>query len=174
MIEVSISAAARERLDDLRPLYFALYEHERKISPIPMTEPRERARRERRATYAQAFADGRALLLIAEDGDALVGYAFALLHEANDDTFELAPRYAELYSLAVAPGLRSGGIGTALVQALDANLSELDVTALIVAVTTTNHDALRFYQRLGLIPVETLLYRFTSAGDGCGSSSVRR
>ena len=99
------------------------------------------------------------MLHLALQADRLVGYAFTVLHDGTDDTFQLAPRYAELYTLAVAPDARGGGIGTALLDAVDATLDELGITSLTVAVMTDNEAAIRLYRRRGLVPAELILMR---------------
>ena len=84
------------------------------------------------------------------------------LHDGPDDTFAVGARYAELYSLSVAPEARGGGVGTALMDALDERLTELGIADLSIAVMAGNEDALRFYRRRGLVPVEVVLWRVPS------------
>jgi GNAT superfamily N-acetyltransferase len=49
----------------------------------------------------------------------LIGYALVLVSDAGDDTFELTPGYAELYTLTVAPEARGAGVGGRLMDAVD-------------------------------------------------------
>ena len=105
------------------------------------------------------MAAGDALVLVARRGGAVVGYAVAHLQDGPDDTFAVGARYAELYSLSVAPEARGAGVGTALMDALDERLAELGITDLSVAVMAANEDAIRFYRRRGLVPVELVLWR---------------
>ena len=156
---VEIVRAGIDRVEDLRPLFLALHDHHRGVSAVPLTEPDARAWAARVATYTAHFVDDRAILHVATRAGALVGYAFTVVHDGTNDTFELAPRYAELYSLAVAPGARGGGIGTALLDALDATLDDLGIGALTVAVMAANEAAIGLDQRRGLVPGELVLYR---------------
>jgi ribosomal protein S18 acetylase RimI-like enzyme len=105
------------------------------------------------------MATGDALVLAARRGGVLVGYAVAHLRDGPDDTFAVGARYAEVFSLSVAPEARSGGVGTALMDALDERLAELGIADLSVGVMAGNEDALRFYRRRGLVPVELFLWR---------------
>ena len=167
---IEIVRAGAERIGELRPLFLALHDHHREVSAIPLTEPDDRAWRERAATYAGFFGDGSAILHLALRDGVAVGYAFTVLHDGTDDTFELAPRYAELYTLAVAAETRGGGIGSQLLDAVDATLDDLGIGSLTVAVMVHNEAAIRLYQRRGLVPGELILYRI---GRGGGSGDGR-
>ena len=155
-----------ERVGDLRSLFLALHDHHRGVSEIPLTEPDDRAWSARAATYAGFFGDGSAILHLALRDGVAVGYAFTVVHDGTDDTFELAPRYAELYTLAVATEARGVGIGNQLLDALDATLDELGVESLTVAVMARNEAAIRLYRRRGLVPGELILYRIGRGGSG--------
>jgi ribosomal protein S18 acetylase RimI-like enzyme len=159
MAPARIATAGRERLDDLEPLYAALHAHHREVSAVPLTEPIPRAFAARRATYAEHLDAGRALLHLATVDGRDVGYAFTIVHESGDDTFPLAPRHAELYTLAVLPEARGRGVGTQLLDAVDAALDERGIGSLVVAVMADNAAAIRLYERRGLVPGELVLYR---------------
>src|SRR5262249_3630320 len=76
-------------------------------------------------------AGRRAIALVAAlPPSAAVGYLFAQLHDGPDDTFAVGSRYAEIYSLSVAPARRRHGVGTSLPDALDRRLAELDIVDL--------------------------------------------
>jgi GNAT superfamily N-acetyltransferase len=98
-----------------------------------------------------------------ERGGDPVGYALVVWHEGADDTFPLAPRYAELYTLSVAERARGAGVGGRLLDAVDEALADEGDPPLAIAVMAANTDALRFYARRGLVPGELLLYRFRAA-----------
>ena len=78
----------------------------------------------------------------------------------DDDTWPVGAALAELVSLAVAPEARGQGLGTALMDAVDAELERRGVRDLEVAVMAGNDRALRFYERRGLRAGEVLLFRF--------------
>ena len=163
-MSIAITRAGAERIDDLRPLFLALHEHHRHVTPrpIPLVESDDAAWEARRAGYAEYLADGTGFLHVADDDGTAVGYAFTVLRDATDDTFPLAPRYAELYTLSVAPDARGSGVGTLLLDAVDELIAGLDVSALQVAVMADNDDAIRLYRRRGLVTGEILMYRFAN------------
>jgi ribosomal protein S18 acetylase RimI-like enzyme len=163
--ESTVTLAGIDRVDDVRELWLALHHHHRSVvGPLPLVEDDELSWQRRRALYIDRLESGSGFLVLAAIAEAVVGYAFVCIEEGPDDTFPLGDRYAELYSLSVAPGLRGGGIGTQLLDFVDQELARRGIHDLKVAVMTTNKDALRLYERRGLRSAEVVLYRFTSPG----------
>ncbi len=160
---VAIATGDARDLASLREAFLALHDHQLAISDVPVIADPDRAWAERLATYRRAFADGDPILLIAKDGERVIGYALALEHAGTDDTFALAPRYGELYTLTVVADRRGEGVGTVLCDAVDQALAERGVDKLVIATMARNADAVRFYERRGLVPGELLLYRLPRA-----------
>lgn len=79
--------------------------------------------------------------IIAERDGAVIGAAAVLLRRTS--------RVARLYTLAVDPNARGGGLGRRLITALLQRLPRR-CTTLSLEVRTTNHAALRLYQSLGM------------------------
>jgi ribosomal protein S18 acetylase RimI-like enzyme len=156
---VRIERAGAGEVDALRDLFLAMHRHHRALVALPLVDDDE-AWAARRATYLAWFGEGRARLFLAKVDGVPAGYAILVLHDGTDDTFPLAPEYAELYSLSVAEGLRGSGIGGRLLDAVDAELADGGDPPLVLSVMADNADALRFYERRGLVPGEILLYRF--------------
>jgi ribosomal protein S18 acetylase RimI-like enzyme len=100
--------------------------------------------------------------VLARDRATVVGYAFVRADEGSDDTFPLGDHYAELYSLSVAPAWRGQGIGTLLLDFVDAELASRGIRDLSTSVMVGNSGAQRLYERRGLRPAEIVLYRFGS------------
>ena len=151
-------------LDLVEPLWVALHQHHRTVTPAGMLVADDAVSwQRRRALYREWLAAGDALILLAQCEGAAVGYAVAHLQDGPDDTFAVGERYAELYSLSVAPAARGAGVGTRLLDDLDRRLADDGILDLVVAVMAGNRDALRFYERRGLVPAETHLWRI--AGD---------
>lgn len=160
---VAISVGSVDDIPELRDAFLSLHDHHRRTSLVALTEPDERAWKARAATYHQHFGEGRALLHLARIEGRCLGYAFTVLHDGSDDTFPLGAGYAELYTLAVLPDARGAGIGTSLLDAVDAELAARKVPHLSVAVMACNEAAIRLYRRRGLVAGELVMYRI---GDG--------
>ena len=167
-VPIRISAGSVRDLPDLREAFLSLHEHHRRVSVVALTEPDDRAWAARAATYEQHFNERRALLHLARAEDRCVGYAFTVLHPGSDDTFPLGAGYAELYTLTVLSEFRGSGIGTSLLDAVDAELHTRAIPHLTVAVMTRNEAAIRFYRRRGLLPAELVMYRI---GDTSSDTS---
>jgi ribosomal protein S18 acetylase RimI-like enzyme len=158
---LTVELAGPERVEDLRTLWLALHHHERTVAPdIPLVADDELSWQRRRALYLRWLKPEEGFLVIARFGHEIVGYAFVHLDQGFDDTFPLGERYGELYSLSVAPARRGQGIGTELLDFVDAELTSRGITDLAVAVMVGNTDAQRLYERRGLRPAEIMLYRF--------------
>jgi ribosomal protein S18 acetylase RimI-like enzyme len=156
-----VELAGAERVDELRELWLALHHHHRPvIGTLPLVENDELSWQRRRALYLDRLGSGTGFLLLALDQDDIVGYALVCIEDGPDDTFPLGERYAELYSLSVAPKLRGRGIGTRLLDCVDEELAQRSIADLKVAVMTGNMDAERLYERRGLRRAELVLYRF--------------
>jgi ribosomal protein S18 acetylase RimI-like enzyme len=159
-----VELAGAERVDDVRALWLALHHHERAVAlGVPLVTDDEVSWQRRRARYVRWLEPEEGFLAIARDGADPVGYAFVHLEDGPDDTFPLGDRYAELYSLSVAPDRRGQGIGTLLLDFVDAELASRAIVDLVVAVSVGNADAQRLYERRGLRPAEIMMYRFGSA-----------
>jgi ribosomal protein S18 acetylase RimI-like enzyme len=92
-----------------------------------------------------------AFVLIAEADPVPVGYA--LVHmRGPEETWSTPDRVAEIETLTVLPAHRGKGVGGALVEAVYQELNRIGVGQLGVGVIASNADAIRFYERLGLLP----------------------
>ncbi len=109
---------------------------------------------ERRVLYAEVLARPDTVLLLALDGEALVGYALAHVVPVRETWI------AEIESLSVAPEHRGRGIGTALMDALDRELEALGIGDVIVGAVAGNEVALSLYRRRGFRPTWLYLSRF--------------
>ncbi len=162
MVEVTVALAGAQCVDQVRGLWLALHQHERSVAAsIPFSDD-EQSWHRRRALYVESLTREQGFLALARIGSGVVGYAFVFFEEGSDDTFALGERFAELYSLSVAREWRRQGVGTLLLDFVDDELASRGIRDVRVAVMVGNSDAQRLYERRGLQPAETILYRFGS------------
>jgi len=161
-LETQVELGGRGCVDELRTLWLALHRHERRVAPTLPFVPDEPSWRRRRSLYVDWLEREQGFLALARNRAGIVGYAFVRLEQGADDTFPLGEHYAELYSLSVADGWRGQGVGTLLLDFVDAELESRGIHDLVVAVMVGNSDAQRLYERRGLQPAEIVLYRFGS------------
>jgi GNAT superfamily N-acetyltransferase len=152
---MEIVRAGSERIDDLRPLWESLHEHHATIAPHleelgPVRAPGE-SWAVRRALYEEWLAEPDSFILLAESEGQAIGYALVHLR-GPEETWATGERIAVLETLAVLPGERGRGIGSALFERMYAQLRRIGVRELEVAVISKNAEALRFYERQGLMP----------------------
>jgi GNAT superfamily N-acetyltransferase len=165
-VSVEVARAGAERVDELEPLWLALHHHHREVAAQPVVADDAASWSRRRAWYLEMLAGGEDVVLIAERDGRPVGYAFLHLHHGPDDTWPVDGRWGEVVSLSVLPGERGAGVGTKLLDAVDAELEKRGVRDLQVAVMAGNAEALRLYARRGLLPAELVLFRFGGVPDG--------
>jgi ribosomal protein S18 acetylase RimI-like enzyme len=158
--DIDISKAGGEVLDRLEPLWLALHEHHQRVAPPAVYQPRERSWAARRSAYVEWLSSPGSFVLLAEQAGELVGYALVHVQAGPDDTWVTGDRIAELETLSVAPEARGRGIGSLLLDRVDAELAGQGVKDLFVAALVGNDDAIRLYERRGMRPVMTYLAKF--------------
>lgn len=159
MSEVSIERVGAEAVDRFEPLWLGMLAHHGGVeTTIPM-QPPETSWRVRRELYARMLAEPGAFALLATRNGVDVGYCVVHVHRGPDDTW-VTGDVAEVESLAVTAEERGSGIGTQLLDRVDAELAEAGIVDLQIAVVAANADALRFYQRRGLAPRLVMLSNF--------------
>lgn len=165
MLPLAITEIGPDRLDDVRELWLAMHRYHIEIGSRPLVADENAAWERRRALYDGWLQAGAAIVLLAERDGEPVGYAVVHLLDGPDDTFPLGARWAEIYSLAVAPTARGQGIGTSLLDAIDGRLQALGIADVSVAAMVENEAALRLYRSRGFVPREVVLYRFGSTDE---------
>ena len=160
----TITRAGAEALDRLRPLWLALHHHHQavggeRLGPYVDDDASWTARR---ALYTGFLAEGGFALLAEQDG-GLVGYAMVAIKTATEtefeDTWQSGERVAEIETLVVAPEARGGGVGSALLDAVDVELEAAGIHDVLIAAFATNTDAIRLYERRGFRPASLFMIR---------------
>jgi ribosomal protein S18 acetylase RimI-like enzyme len=150
---MTVELVGADAVDRVRTLWIALHRHERAVAPgLALIADDVLSWRRRGALYAAWLEQEQGFLALASNGTGVVGYAFVRLEQGANDTFPIGERYAELYSLSVAPEWRGRGLGTRLLDFVDAELASRGIRDLVVSVMLGNTDAQRLHERRGLRP----------------------
>ncbi len=149
MSSVAVVRAGRERLDELEPLWRALYEHHaqvgRGVAPVRSLAD---SWRHRRAEYEAWLGAGESVLLVAQREERAIGYAM-VRPCPGAATWDLGERGLEIETLAVLAEERGAGAGHALMEAAAEVARESGAEFMSVGLVHTNEGAYRFYEREG-------------------------
>jgi ribosomal protein S18 acetylase RimI-like enzyme len=135
-------------LDRLEPLWRSLLDHVRNAGSVVPIRAHEESWPKRRALYEAWLTEGESFVLGAFRDDRLVAYAMVRVSEP-DAVWVTGTRYAELMSLSVAPAERGNGVGTALLDDVEARLLVQGIDELVIGVDAPNEGARRFYEGRG-------------------------
>lgn len=102
---------------------------------------------ERLAQWTDQWTHRSSTVFLAMDGDVPCGIAGSFLHPENREI-------AQLVSMWTAPTHRRGGVGRMLVNAVIAWAGSRHAGTLLLHVTSNNHPAIAFYERLGFARTE--------------------
>ena len=160
--EVRVATAADLHL--VEPLWIAV--HHRHAETMPELAPfvgDDESWAVRKGLYEELLVKPDTLLLLAFDGSAAIGYGLAHVMALEDswipDTWQTGQRIGEVESLSVLPEYRGSGLGSVLLDQLEAHLRARGARDLILGVLPGNDDAIRLYQRRGYRPTWLYLSR---------------
>lgn len=163
-------------MDELQPVWRSLYEHHLALTPhlADRAQPFEVAWQARQRIEAEWRARGEELFVLTAEAESepdYVGYALVRIRSGSDfaASWSASERLAELVILAVLPQWRGQGVGSALLDTVEARLREMDVQDMVISVVTTNDDAMRLYRRRGAEPFVTELIQRVSPRRASGA-----
>lgn len=161
--EVRVATAADLHL--VEPLWIAV--HHRHTESMPELAPfvgDDESWAVRKELYEELLAKPDTLLLLVFDGSTAIGYGLAHVIELADswvpDTWQTGGRIGEVESLSVLPAYRSSGLGSVLLERLEAHLRDRGARDLILGVLPGNDDAIRLYQRRSYRPTWLYMSKF--------------
>ena len=161
-IGVQLDAGSVELVERLESLWLSLFDHHRAVMQVPLeVVPRGETWPRRRALYRTHLTEDDGFIYLASRDGEPVGYTLVYFRPGYDDTWVSGPRIAEIESLAVAPSERGRGLGSLLLDAVDARLARMGVRDVRLSVMVGNDSAMAFYARRGLVPTLTVLGRRT-------------
>jgi GNAT superfamily N-acetyltransferase len=161
-LAVKIVRGTPDRIPELQALWEALEVHHSELPEVPSIRPLADSWEMRRQRYEDWLADGSGRLFLAERDGRTIGYAMLTITDAPA-SWDVGTRAAEVETMSVLPGERSGGVGQALMDAALAEADAAGVRAIGVGVVHSNVEGIRFYERAGFKPFYVELLRL--AGD---------
>jgi ribosomal protein S18 acetylase RimI-like enzyme len=165
MAALRIVKGSAQDVPALEPLWVAVHHvHQASMPELAPYVSDAETWAELRRHYEHLFEKPDTQLLLAFDGDELIGYALTHVLPVEEtfipDTWRTGERIGELESLSVLPSHRGQGIGTALLDAVDDAFEARGIRDVIVGALAGNVDALRLYERRGFRPTWLYLSRF--------------
>jgi GNAT superfamily N-acetyltransferase len=165
MAPVRIVEGSAKDIPALEPLWVAVHHlHQASMPELAPYVSDAETWAELRGHYDSIFEKAGATLLLAYDGEDLVGYALAHILDVGEtfipDTWRTGARIGELESLAVRESHRGQGIGSALLDAVDEAFEAQGINDVIVGALAGNEGALRLYERRGFRPTWLYMSRF--------------
>jgi ribosomal protein S18 acetylase RimI-like enzyme len=160
MTDFAVVSVPTDRLEGLQPLWRVLYEHHMALTPHlrDRVRPYEQTWKEHeRLMQEWLVTEPDSFVLGAEEAGRYLGYAFVRVRPSAlfAVSWSASDPLAELAILAVLPEARGKGVGSALLDAVEARLRELQIKDMVIDVITTNTDAMRLYERRGALPFLT-------------------
>jgi ribosomal protein S18 acetylase RimI-like enzyme len=159
-------AIARGGIDDvpaLRELWLELHHHHQEVAPQSGEfVGDDESWRVRSSEYRAWLTDPRSFLLLARSAGRPVGYAVVRVMESPPemrDAWRVPDVIAEIETMLVSARFRGGGLGSRLLDEIDAELERRGITEVIVGLMPGNDAAQRLYERRGFSPRWTVLAR---------------
>jgi GNAT superfamily N-acetyltransferase len=171
MTAVVIVDVPERRFDDLAPLWHVLYDHHNALTPHlrDRARPFERSWESRRRSERRWLeSEPDSFVVAAQDGGCYIGYAFVRVRSGAGfaESWSISDPLADLVTLVVAPEFRGQGVGSALMDAVEARLRRAGIADMAIAVIATNTEAMPFYERRGAVPYITEFIKRVQPLDG--------
>ena len=150
---VEIERGSASDVDELRELWLELHHHHQEVAPHSGAFADDESSWEVRSSeYREWLADPRSFLLLARADGRLVGYSVVRVMDSTpdmNDAWRVPDVVAEIETMSVSADYRGAGIGTRLLDEIDAELERQGVTELVVGLMPGNDGAQRLYERRG-------------------------
>lgn len=110
-----------------------------------------------RVELERLLLDEKRPIMVAKNEERMLGYVFCIIKETQNDNILQDMKTLYIDDLCVDESERGGGIGKALYEHVKAYAKELGCYNLTLNVWECNEGAKRFYERMGLVPRNTLM-----------------
>jgi GNAT superfamily N-acetyltransferase len=164
---VTVAFGDRADAAHLRPLWLALHHlHQAANLELAPHVDDETSWSKRQALYGHCLESPDAFLLLLRRRGDLIGYALVAVEPDGDvlwnDTWQVGEKVAELETVFVVPEERGKGLGSLLLDVVDAELEARGIHDLAIGAVSGNTAALRLYERRGFLPSWTIVTRFAA------------
>lgn len=102
--------------------------------------------------FRRATNDSAVTVLLAVDGEKVLGYVLLRVQERVENAFSPPRRFVELEHVAADPASRKRGVASALVDEAFSVAQSLGLGDLELSVWDFNNDARRLFQKMGFTP----------------------
>jgi ribosomal protein S18 acetylase RimI-like enzyme len=166
---VVVTLGGPDDIKRLGPLWLQLHAAHRSVDPelAPWVDD-DTSWRQRRELYGHCLSSPDAFLLLARRGERLIGYALVAVEPDGarlwNDSWVVGDRVAELETIVVLPEERARGLGTYMLDVVDAELERRGIRDLVVGAVPGNRAAIELYRRRGFQLNWVVLSRFASRG----------
>jgi ribosomal protein S18 acetylase RimI-like enzyme len=151
--EIAIERGGVNDVAALRELWLELHHHHAQVAPQSGEfVDDESSWRVRSWCYREWLADPGSFLLLARAQGRVVGYALVRVMEAGPeltDSWRVPEVIAEIETMLVSAPFRGAGLGTRLLDEIDAELERQGITEVIVGLMPGNDGAQRLYECRG-------------------------
>ena len=103
------------------------------------------------------FADDGTPVFVYDDGEKVLGYAFCEIKSKSRDTLFQDMKMLFIDDFCVDEAARGKGIGTALLDHVEAYAKEIGCTSISLNVWSFNDAARAFYEKHGMRPQRTIM-----------------
>lgn len=110
-----------------------------------------------RVELERLLLDEKRPIMVAKNEERMLGYVFCIIKETQNDNILQDMKTLYIDDLCIDESERGGGIGKALYEHVKAYAKELGCYNLTLNVWECNEGAKRFYERMGLVPRNTLM-----------------
>jgi ribosomal protein S18 acetylase RimI-like enzyme len=159
MADLAVTAVGLNELGEIEPLWKALHAHHGGVAPRLAgreTRSADEGWSLRRETYEKWLAEPDPFCLLARLDGRPVGYAMVTLGTGLR-SWKVGERIGDVQTLSVLPDARASGVGTRLMDAVEAELRRRGIREIRLLVLSGNDTATRFYERRGLATISHVM-----------------
>ena len=144
---ITIRSATPDDLAETAALAAKLVRFHHALDRLRFLTPTDRLEEGYRGFLATRLDHDDAVVMVADDDGAIVGYAYGALEDRDWNL--LLEAHGAVHDVWVEERARRSGVARRLVEALCLRLEELGAPRIVLATATENHDAKRLFASMG-------------------------